>query len=70
MEMMRNKRKLRSYFQFILFGLHYAKKRATPVTSHEGPHFLDNRLTYGGEVVSITHQPPFTHRKIPGTHFC
>jgi hypothetical protein len=24
----------------------------------------------GGEVVSLTLQPPFTHRKMPGTHFC
>jgi hypothetical protein len=28
------------------------------------PHFLDNQLTDGGEVVSLTHQPPFTPRKI------
>jgi hypothetical protein len=34
------------------------------------PHFLDNPLTDGGEVVRLTHRPPFTHRKIPGTHFC
>jgi hypothetical protein len=34
------------------------------------PHFLDNRLTDGGEVVSLTRRPPFTLRKIPGTHFC
>jgi hypothetical protein len=34
------------------------------------PYFLDNRLTHGGEVVSLTHQPPTTPRKIPGTHFC
>jgi hypothetical protein len=32
------------------------------------PHFLDNRLIDGGEVVSLTHRPPFTPRKIPGTH--
>jgi hypothetical protein len=32
--------------------------------------FLNNRLTDGGEVVSLTHRPPFTPRKIPGTHFC
>jgi hypothetical protein len=31
------------------------------------PHFLDNPLRNGGEVVSITSRPPFTHRKIPGT---
>jgi hypothetical protein len=24
------------------------------------PHFLDNRLTDGGEVVSLTSRPPFT----------
>jgi hypothetical protein len=24
----------------------------------------------GGEVVSLTRRPPFTSRKIPGTHFC
>jgi hypothetical protein len=38
------------------------------------PHFLDNRLTHGGEVVSLTRRPaalyPHTPRKIPGTHFC
>jgi hypothetical protein len=34
------------------------------------PHFLDNRLTEGGEVVSLTHLPPFTPRKIPNTHCC
>jgi hypothetical protein len=54
------------------------KGKAIPITGHEGPqrfkrsrfpHFLDNRLTDGGEVVSIMHWPPFTPRKIPGTHF-
>jgi hypothetical protein len=34
------------------------------------PHFLDSRLTNSGEVVSLAHRPPFTPRKIPGTHFC
>jgi hypothetical protein len=37
------------------------------------PHFLDNRLKDGGEVVSLMCQPPFTPRKFPGTHgthFC
>jgi hypothetical protein len=33
------------------------------------PHFLDNRLTDGGDV-SLTPHPPFTPNKIPGTHFC
>jgi hypothetical protein len=26
-------------------------------------HFLDNRLTDGGEVVSLTRRPPFTTRE-------
>jgi hypothetical protein len=34
------------------------------------PHFLDNRLTDGGEFVSHICQLPFTPRKITGTHFC
>jgi hypothetical protein len=33
-------------------------------------HFVDTRLTDGGEVASLTRRPPFTPRKIPGTHFC
>jgi hypothetical protein len=33
------------------------------------PHFLDSRLTDGGEVVSLTRRSPFTTRNIPGTHF-
>jgi hypothetical protein len=32
------------------------------------PHFLDNRLTDGGEAVSLTRRPSFTLPKIPGTH--
>jgi hypothetical protein len=32
-------------------------------------HFLENRFTDGGEVVSLTRRPPFTPRQIPGTHF-
>jgi hypothetical protein len=31
---------------------------------------LDNPLTDGGEVVSLMRWPPFTPRKIHGTHFC
>jgi hypothetical protein len=55
------------------------KGKAIPVTGHEDrngcemlrlPHFLNNRLADGGEVVSFTRRPPFTPRKIPGTHFC
>jgi hypothetical protein len=53
-------------------------RKAIPVTGRGGPygcetsrlpHFLDNRITDGGEV-SFTLQPPFTPRKIPGIHFC
>jgi hypothetical protein len=55
------------------------KSKAIPVTGRGGPwgcetsklrHFVDNRLTDGGEVVSHTRRPPFTPRKVPGTHFC
>jgi hypothetical protein len=55
------------------------KGKAIPVTGHGGPqccetlrlpHFLDNQLTEGSEVVSLTDQLPFTPRKIPCTHFC
>jgi hypothetical protein len=53
------------------------KGKAILVTGREGPQgcetsrirFLDNRLTDGNKVVSPTRQPPFTPRKIPGTHF-
>jgi hypothetical protein len=60
-------------------GVVKVKGKDIPVTGHEGPegcqtsrlpHFLDNRLTDGGEVVSLKRRPPFTPRKIPGTHFC
>jgi hypothetical protein len=33
------------------------------------PHFLDSRLTDGGEVVSLTRRPPFTPSKIHSTHW-
>jgi hypothetical protein len=53
--------------------------KGIPVTGRGGPwgcemlrfpHFLDNRLINGGEVVSLTRRPPFTPRNVPGTHFC
>jgi hypothetical protein len=53
------------------------KCKAIPVTGCGGPqgcetsrvpHVLDSRLTDGAEV-SITLWPPFTHRKVRGTHF-
>jgi hypothetical protein len=31
---------------------------------------LDNWLTDGGDVISLTRRPSFTSKKIPGTHFC
>jgi hypothetical protein len=31
-----------------------------PVRFWDVPHFLHNRLTDGGEVVSFMHRPPFT----------
>jgi hypothetical protein len=54
-------------------------KKAIPVPRSGGqkgremsrlPHFLDNRLTDGGEIVSLTHRPPFMPGNIPVTHFC
>jgi hypothetical protein len=67
-----------SEFQTVLIYNPVDKRGKTiPVTGCGGsqdcemsrlPHFLDNRLTDGGEVVSLTRRPPFTSRKIPGTH--
>jgi hypothetical protein len=62
-------------YKFSFLGI---KGKAIHVTGREGPyfcetlwlpHFLDNRLTDGGEVVSLTPRPPFNLRKNPGTHF-
>jgi hypothetical protein len=58
--------------------MHAKKGKAIPVTSGRGPwscetssvpHFLDNRLTDGGEAVSLTRRPSFNRRTIPGTNF-
>jgi hypothetical protein len=49
------------------------KSKAILVTGRETsrlPHFLDNRLTDGGEAVGLTHRQPFTLRKTPGTSSC
>jgi hypothetical protein len=57
---------------------HKDKGKAIPVRGRGGtqgyetsrlPHFLDNRLTDGGEVVNLTRRP-LASRKFPGTHFC
>jgi hypothetical protein len=55
-------------------------RKAVPVTGRGGPqccetsrlpHFLENWLTDGGEVVSfMRRRPPSNPRKIPDTHFC
>jgi hypothetical protein len=61
-----------------LYGSIYNGK-TIPITGRESlqvcetsrfSRYLDNRLTEGGEVVSLTRRPHFTPRKIPGTHFC
>jgi hypothetical protein len=44
--------------------------QALRVARGRGSHILNIRLTDGGKVVSLTHRPLFTPRKIPGTHFC
>jgi hypothetical protein len=63
----------------MVYTLLHIKGKAIPATGRVGPegcetsrlpHFLDNRFTDGGEVVSLTRRPPVTPWKIPGTHFC
>jgi hypothetical protein len=58
--------------------LKYKKGSVIPVVGRGGPqgretlrfpYFLDSRFTDGGKVVSLTRRPPFTPKKIPGTHF-
>jgi hypothetical protein len=60
-------------------GDSFSKGKAISVTGRGGPlgcdmsrlpHFLDNRLTDDGEVVSLMRRPLFTPRKIPDTHLC
>jgi hypothetical protein len=48
----------------------YSKETVTGFETSRLPRFLDSRLTDGGKVISLTHRPPFTLRKIPGTNFC
>jgi hypothetical protein len=56
----------------------YKEGKAIPVIIRGGawasetsrlPHFPDNRLTDGGEVVRLTCRRSFTPKKIPNTHF-
>jgi hypothetical protein len=44
---------------------HIKYKKLKACETSRLPHFVDNRLTDGGEVVSLTRWPPFTPRKIP-----
>jgi hypothetical protein len=58
---------------FTVFALYYVKKsKAIHITDRGGlkgcemlriPQCLDNRLTDGGKVVGLTHQPHFTPHK-------
>jgi hypothetical protein len=67
----------------VINGLAKKKGKAISVTARGGlqacemstlPHWLDNRLTDGGKVVSPTHRPRSTPQKhsfsASGTHFC
>jgi hypothetical protein len=56
------------YLVWVTITIKKIKGKAIPVTGHGGlqscetsrlPHFLDNRLTDGGEVVSLTRRPLF-----------
>jgi hypothetical protein len=63
-------RSVRNIYLFeIAKGKGKVKRKAIPITGHEAqqscetsrvPHYLDNRLTDGSEVVSLTRRPPFT----------
>jgi hypothetical protein len=44
--------------------------RAQKIVMRRGFHILYNRLTDGGEFVSLMRRPPLIPRKIPGTYFC
>jgi hypothetical protein len=65
-------------FLFLFFAMEYLTKticntegtKSSITQTSRLPHFLDSRLTDGVKVASLTRRPPFTHRKIPGTHFC
>jgi hypothetical protein len=48
----------------------YLALEAHRVMRRRGPHFLDNRLADGGDVVSLTSWPRFIPERCYGTHFC
>jgi hypothetical protein len=63
----------------IKFIISWQKNKGIPSTGHGDlescetsrlSHFLDNGLTHGGEVVSLTRHPPFTSRKMFDSHLC
>jgi hypothetical protein len=71
-------RQIPNFIYLSLQEVKVKKGKAVPATGRGGPlgcetsrlpHFLNSRLTDGGEV-SLTRRPLFTPRKIPGTHFC
>jgi hypothetical protein len=68
----------RSLYRSIIFNVSIEGKAIT-ATGRGGPyncetlrlpHFLDNRLTDGGEAVSFMSRPFFVPGKIHGTHIC
>jgi hypothetical protein len=63
---------LRAKSALLILYVKWVKGKAIPVTGHGGPQgcetlripqYLDNRLTDGGKVVSLTRRPPFTPQK-------
>jgi hypothetical protein len=57
-----------SIFVKVKFSL-YKPSRPLGLREVETPTFSDIRFIDGVKVVSQTRRPPFTPRKIPGTHF-
>jgi hypothetical protein len=61
-------------FNKIVGTLNNKKDKVIPLTvpceMSSFAHLLDSWFTDGSEVLSITHRPPLTPRKILGTYFC
>jgi hypothetical protein len=56
---------MKNYFELLV-----KEKKSTPLKpiglwDVEATHFQENRLTDGGDVVSLTRRPPFTSREDP-----